>query len=81
MYKNQFEAKLIFLCKKEVIQIIVTIFIRCLKDLKDQIRLLAKQEGISINKMVIKLIELGLILYFKGGMIKDENVNMQVDCK
>ena len=52
-----------------------------MKDLKDQIRLLAKQEGISINKMVIKLIELGLILYFKGGMIKDENVNMQVDCK
>ena len=45
-----------------------------MKNLKDQIRLLAKQEGISINKMVIKLIELGLILYFKGGMIKDENV-------
>lgn len=54
---------------------------RCLKDLKDQIRLLAKQEGISINKMVIKLVELGLILYFKGGMIKNEDDTMQVNCK
>lgn len=59
-----------------MIKIIVTLFLRCVKELKEQIKLLAKQEGISINKMAIKLIELGLILYFKGGKIKDENDNM-----
>lgn len=64
-----------------MVKIIVTLFLRCVKDLKDQIKLLAKQEGISINKMAIKLIELGLILYFKGGKIKDENDNMQVNSK
>lgn len=64
-----------------MVKIIVTLFLRCVKDLKDQIKLLAKQEGISINKMTIKLIELGLILYFKGGKIKDENDNMQVNSK
>lgn len=59
-----------------MVKIIVTLFLRCVKELKEQIKLLAKQEGISINKMAIKLIELGLILYFKGGKIKDENDNM-----
>lgn len=62
--------------KGKVVKIIVTLFLRCIKELKEQIKLLAKQEGISINKMAIKLIELGLILYFKGGKIKDENDNM-----
>lgn len=64
-----------------MIKIIVTLFLRCVKELKEQIKLLAKQEGISINKMAIKLIELGLILYFKGGKIKDENDIMQVNSK
>lgn len=64
-----------------MVKIIVTLFLRCVKELKEQIKLLAKQEGISINKMAIKLIELGLILYFKGGKIKDENDNMQVNSK
>ena len=59
-----------------MVKIIVTLFLRCVKELKEQIKLLAKQEGISINKMAIKLIELGLILYFKGGKIKDANDNM-----
>lgn len=59
-----------------MVKIIVALFLRCVKELKEQIKLLAKQEGISINKMAIKLIELGLILYFKGGKIKDENDNM-----
>lgn len=59
-----------------MVKIIVTLFLRCVKELKEQIKLLAKQEGISINKMAIKLIELGLILYFKGGKIKDEDDNM-----
>lgn len=64
-----------------MVKIIVTLFLRCVKELKEQIKLLAKQEGISINKMAIKLIELGLILYFKGGKIKDENDIMQVNSK
>lgn len=59
-----------------MVKIIVTLFLRCVKELKEQIKLLAKQEGISINKMAIKLIELGLILYFKGGKVKNENDNM-----
>jgi len=31
------------------------------------------QEGISINKMFIRFIELGIIIYLKGGMIENEN--------
>ena len=45
------------------------------KDLFDRVKLFAKQEGISINKMFIRLIELGIIIYLKGGMIKNENDN------
>ena len=48
--------------------------IRTSKDLLDRVRLLAKQEGISINKMLIKLIEIGIVIYLKGGMNIDENV-------
>lgn len=43
------------------------------KDLFDRVKLFAKQEGISINKMFIRLIELGIIIYLKGGMIENEN--------
>lgn len=54
------------------------IFIKCFllrhnKDLFDRVKLFAKQEGISINKMFIRLIELGIIIYLKGGMIENEN--------
>ena len=48
--------------------------IRTSKELLDRVRLLAKQEGISINKMLIKLIEIGIVIYLKGGMNIDENV-------
>lgn len=53
--------------------IIVTLFIRCRKELKERIRLFSKEEGISINKMVIKLLELGILKYIEGGMRKNEN--------
>jgi len=43
------------------------------KDLFERVKLLAMQEGISINKMFIRLIELGIIIYLKGGMIENEN--------
>ena len=43
------------------------------KDLFDRVKLFAKQEGISINKMFIRLIELGIIIYLKGGMVENEN--------
>lgn len=54
------------------------VFIKCFllrhnKDLFDRVKLFAKQEGISINKMFIRFIELGIIIYLKGGMIKNEN--------
>jgi len=39
----------------------------------ERVKLLAMQEGISINKMFIRLIELGIIIYLKGGMIENEN--------
>lgn len=45
------------------------------KDLFDRVKLFAKQEAISINKMFIRLIELGIIIYLKGGMIENENDN------
>jgi len=45
------------------------------KDLFDRVKLFSKQEGISINKMFIRLIELGIIIYLKGGMIENENDN------
>jgi len=56
------------------------VFIKCFllrhnKDLFDRVKLFAKQEGISINKMFIRLIELGIIIYLKGGMIENENDN------
>ena len=48
--------------------------LRTNKQLLDRVKLLAKQERISINKMLIKLIEIGMIKYLKGGMKLDENV-------
>lgn len=43
-------------------------------DLYNRIKLFAKEEGISINKMIIKLITIGMITYMKGGM-NNENDN------
>lgn len=48
--------------------------LRTNKQLLDRVKLLAKQERISINKMLIKLIEIGMIKYLKGGIKLDENV-------
>ena len=48
--------------------------LRTNKQLLDRVKLLAKQERISINKMLIKLIEIGMIIYLKGGIKLDENV-------
>ena len=42
-------------------------------DLYNRIRLFAREERTSINKMIIKLITIGMITYMKGGMI-NENV-------
>jgi len=42
--------------------------LRLRTELYDKVRLFAKQENISINKMIIKLIEIGIINYLKGGM-------------
>ena len=45
-----------------------------LNEIYERIKLFAKQENISINKMIIKLISIGMITYLKGGM-NSENVN------
>lgn len=43
--------------------------LRYKKELNERISLLAKQEKISRNKMIIKLIEIGLIYYLKNEII------------
>lgn len=58
---------------KEVINIIVILFLRIREELKARIKFFADEEKISINKMAIKLIELGILNYVKGGMIKNED--------
>lgn len=47
--------------------------LRIRKELYERISLLAKQENISRNKMMLKLLELGLLTYLEGGMKKYEN--------
>lgn len=47
--------------------------LRIRSEVYDRIKLFAKQENISINKMIIKLITIGMITYLKGGM-SNENV-------
>lgn len=37
-------------------------------DLFNRIKLFAEEEEISINKMIIKFITIGMIAYLKGGM-------------
>ena len=44
-------------------------------ELFERIKLFAKQENTSINKMTIKLIEIGIINYLKGGMKLYEDDN------
>ena len=64
-----------------MIFIIVILFLRIREELKVRIKFFAEQEKISINKMAIKLIDLGLIQYVKGGMIKNEDEFMQINRK
>lgn len=47
--------------------------LRIRSEIYERIKLFAKQENISINKMMIKLISIGMITYLKGGM-SNENV-------
>ncbi len=56
-----------------MINIIVILFLRIRQELKARIKFFADEEKISINKMTIKLIELGILNYVKGGMIKNED--------
>lgn len=56
-----------------MINIIVILFLRIREELKARIKFFADEEKISINKMAIKLIELGILNYVKGGMIKNED--------
>ena len=44
----------------------IAFLLRYKKELNERISLLAKQEKISRNKMIIKLIEIGLIYYLKN---------------
>ena len=48
----------------------ISFLLRYKKELNDRISLLAKQEKISRNKMIIKLIEIVLIYYLKNEIIK-----------
>ena len=45
--------------------------LRLRNNLYNRIRFFAKEENISINKMIIKLITIGMITYLKGGMGND----------
>lgn len=56
-----------------MVKIIVILFLRIREELKARIKFFADEEKISINKMAIKLIELGILNYVKGGMIKNED--------
>ena len=42
--------------------------LRIRNDLYNRIKLFSEEEKISINKMIIKLITIGMISYLKGGM-------------
>lgn len=44
-------------------------------ELYEKIQLVAKQENISINKMIIKLLEIGLIFLLKNEFVIDERRN------
>lgn len=44
----------------------ISFLLRYKKELNERISVLAKQEKISRNKMIIKLIEIGLIYYLKN---------------
>lgn len=48
--------------------------LRIQTDIYERIKLFSKQENTSINKMMIKLLTIGMISYLKGGM-ENENVN------
>ncbi len=37
-------------------------------ELFERIKLFSKEEKVSINKMIIKLIEIGILVYIKGGV-------------
>lgn len=37
-------------------------------ELFERVKLFSKEEKISINKMIVKLIEIGIITYIKGGV-------------
>lgn len=56
-----------------MVKIIVILFLRIREELKARIKFFADEEKISINKMAIKLIELGILNYVKGGMIDNED--------
>lgn len=56
-----------------MVKIIVILFLRIREELKARIKFFADEEKISINKMAIKLIELGILNYVKGGMIENED--------
>lgn len=49
-------------------------------ELFERIKLFSKEEKISINKMIIKLIEIGILTYIKGGVNLYEDDIKQVDC-
>lgn len=44
----------------------ISFLLRYKKELNERISVLAKQEKISRNKMIIKLIEIGLVYYLKN---------------
>ena len=64
-----------------MIKIIVILFLRIREELKTRIKFFADEEKISVNKMAIKLLELGILNYVKGGMIQNEDDTMQANCK
>ena len=49
-------------------------------ELFERIKLFSKEEKVSINKMIIKLIEIGILAYIKGGVNLYEDDIKQVDC-
>ncbi|MBE6150512.1 MAG: hypothetical protein E7162_01670 [Firmicutes bacterium] len=49
-------------------------------ELFERIKLFSKEEKTSINKMIIKLIEIGIITYIRRGVNLYEDDIKQVDC-
>ena len=47
--------------------------LRIRSEVYERIRLFAKQENISINKMMIRLITTGMIVYLKGGIASEND--------